>query len=80
MLLSAQKIIEIPDFRRPRLPHADRRPGGRRPEDARPTGAAACSTRTDMMTMLHRVVFYGNHVENVEHLAHLMGLKVVMEG
>jgi hypothetical protein len=33
-----------------------------------------------MMTMLHRDVFYGNHVENVQHLARLMGLKIVMEG
>ena len=45
-----------------------------------PTGAAACSKRTDMMTLLHRVVFYGNHVDNVRDLAQLMGVKVVMEG
>jgi hypothetical protein len=36
--------------------------------------------KTDMMTMLHRVVFYGNHLDNVRHLAQLLGLKVVMEG
>ena len=33
-----------------------------------------------MMTQLHRVVFYGDHVPNVRHLAQLMGMKVVMEG
>ncbi len=34
----------------------------------------------DMMTLLHRVVFYGDHMQNVRHLAVLMGLKVVEEG
>ncbi|OPY92494.1 MAG: hypothetical protein A4E73_01080 [Syntrophaceae bacterium PtaU1.Bin231] len=34
----------------------------------------------DMMTLLHRVVFYGNHTESVRDLAQLMGHKVVMEG
>lgn len=32
------------------------------------------------MTLLHRVVFYGDHMENVRHLANLMDLKVVQEG
>jgi hypothetical protein len=35
---------------------------------------------TGMMTLLHRVVFYGNHRGNVDHLAALMGVKVVEEG
>ncbi|MCK5175158.1 MAG: hypothetical protein KAR47_17320 [Planctomycetes bacterium] len=34
----------------------------------------------DPMTLLHRVVFYGDHMENVSHLARLMGMKVVKEG
>ena len=34
----------------------------------------------DAMTLLHRVVFYGDHMESVRHLANLMGLKVVEEG
>ena len=34
----------------------------------------------DTMTRLHRVVFYGNHVEDVERLGRLMGFKVVREG
>jgi hypothetical protein len=79
MLLSAQKIIEIPDF-------DDR---GCRTQivaqvaDARKmlsNWGSGVLDRADIMTMLHRVVFYGNHVENVEHLAQLMGLKIVMEG
>jgi hypothetical protein len=34
----------------------------------------------DAMTLLHRVVFYGDHMENVQHLARLMDMKVVEEG
>jgi hypothetical protein len=34
----------------------------------------------DAMTLLHRVVFYGDHMESVRHLANLMGLSVVEEG
>jgi hypothetical protein len=32
------------------------------------------------MTLLHRVVFYGNHMQAIEDLATLMGTKVVVEG
>ena len=32
------------------------------------------------MTLLHRVVFYGNHMQSIEDLATLMGTKVVVEG
>ncbi len=34
----------------------------------------------DAMTLLHRVVFYGDHMQNVRHLANLMDMKVVEEG
>lgn len=34
----------------------------------------------DAMTLLHRVVFYGNHLDSTQHLARLMGLRVVEEG
>ncbi|MCC6486685.1 MAG: hypothetical protein IT364_04230 [Candidatus Hydrogenedentes bacterium] len=34
----------------------------------------------DMMALLHRVLFYGDHTENVKDLAHLMGMKVLLEG
>ena len=33
----------------------------------------------DMMTPLHRVVFYGNHLQRARHLADLMGMKAVEE-
>ena len=34
----------------------------------------------DMMTLLHRVVFYGNRLQSARHLAELMQMEVVMEG
>ena len=34
----------------------------------------------DMMTLLHRVVYYGDHVANLKDMAHLLGLKVLHEG
>jgi hypothetical protein len=34
----------------------------------------------DAMTLLHRVVFFGDHMDSVRHLANLMGLKVIEEG
>jgi len=33
-----------------------------------------------MMTLLHRDVFYGNHVKDMERLGHLMGFNVLREG
>jgi len=34
----------------------------------------------DMMTLLHRVLFYGDHAENVKDMARLMGLNFLAEG
>jgi L-fucose isomerase-like protein len=34
----------------------------------------------DAMTLLHRVVVYGDHMDSIRHLARLMGLHVVEEG
>lgn len=34
----------------------------------------------DAMTLLHRVVFYGDHMESMRHLANLMDIKVIEEG
>jgi len=34
----------------------------------------------DMMTLLHRVMFYGNHLEDFRDIARLMGLKFMVEG
>jgi len=79
LLVSAQKIIEIPDF-------DDR---GCRTQctaavaDARKMLAnwgSGLLENTDMMTLLHRVVFYGNHLESVQDLSRLLGLKVIVEG
>jgi len=79
MLLSAQKIIEIPDF-------DDR---GCRTQctaevaDARKMLAnwgSGILDREGMMTLLHRVVFYGNHLDNVQDMMQLLGMKVVLEG
>ena len=33
-----------------------------------------------LMTLLHRVVVYGDHMDSIRHLARLMNLKVVEEG
>jgi len=34
----------------------------------------------DMMTLLHRVMFYGNHLEDFRDIARLMGLRFMVEG
>ena len=34
----------------------------------------------DMMTLLHRVLFYGNHLDSFRDLSQLMGLKFMIEG
>lgn len=34
----------------------------------------------DAMTLLHRVVVYGDHLQNLRHLANLMGVEVLEEG
>jgi len=78
MLLSAQKIIEIPSFddRGCRTQIIAQIPDA--PGMLQNWGSGLLDNEC-MMTQLHRVVFYGNHVENVRHLANLMGLKIVME-
>ena len=34
----------------------------------------------DMMTLLHRVVYYGDHLANLKDMGHLLGLRVLHEG
>ncbi len=34
----------------------------------------------DAMTLLHRVVFYGDQMQNIQHMARLMGFQVIVEG
>jgi hypothetical protein len=36
--------------------------------------------KADVMTLLHRVVFYGDHARAVADLGHLMGFRVIEEG
>jgi hypothetical protein len=78
MLISTGKIINIPDF-------DDR---GCRTQITTEVADARAMFRNwgsgvvegDMMTLLHRVVFYGNRLESVRDMATLMGQKVVLEG
>jgi hypothetical protein len=78
ILLSAGKITEIPDYddRGCRTQIVTRVADARRMLANWGSGLLG----DDMMTLLHRVVFYGNHVESVRDLAQLMGQRVVMEG
>ena len=77
MLISAGKIIELTDFH-------DR---GCRTQITTEVANARSMARNwgggvldgDMMTLLHRVVFYGSHIECMRDLAPLMGLRVVEE-
>jgi len=38
------------------------------------------SADEDAMTLLHRVVVYGDHMDSIRHLARLMNVNVVEEG
>ena len=78
LLISTGTIIDIPDFddRGCRTQITTRVP------DARAMltnwGGGVIET-DDMMTLLHRVVFYGNRLDSMRDLAYLMGLRVVAE-
>jgi hypothetical protein len=79
VLISAQKIIGRPDFD----DRGCRSQCTAQVADARRMLAnwgSGLLEKTDMMTLLHRVVFYGNHVGSVQDLAQLLRLKVVVEG
>ena len=79
MLIPPQKIIEIPDFD----DRGCRTQCTAQVADARTMLAnwgSGVLEKEGMMTLLHRVVFYGNHVANVRDLTQLLGVKVVMEG
>ncbi|MCY2950403.1 MAG: hypothetical protein NTU53_00270, partial [Planctomycetota bacterium] len=78
LLISTGKITDIPDF-------DDR---GCRTQIITEVADARSMLRNwgggvltgDMMTLLHRVVFYGDRLNAARDLAQLMGLKLVMEG
>jgi hypothetical protein len=77
MLISTGKIIELTDFH-------DR---GCRTQITTEVANAKSMVQNwgggvlgeDMMTLLHRVIFYGSHIECMRDLAPLMGWKVVEE-
>ena len=79
MLISAGKITEIPDYedRGCRTQITTQVADARKMVDNWGSGVLE---KEDMMTLLHRVVFYGNHLQDVRDLGTLMGMKVVMEG
>ena len=78
ILASTGKIIEVPDV----AVHGCRSQIVTEVRDAAKMAANWSSVleTEDAMTLLHRVVFYGDHMESVHHLARLMGMKVVTEG
>jgi L-fucose isomerase-like protein len=78
ILASPGKIIEVPE----KAVHGCRSQIVTEVRDAAKMAANWSSVleTEDAMTLLHRVVFYGDHMENVHHLARLMDMKVVEEG
>jgi len=78
ILASKGKIIEVPE----RAVHGCRTQIVTEVQDAATMAANWSSVleTEDAMTLLHRVVFYGDHMDTVRHLARLMDMKVVQEG
>ncbi|MBM3335590.1 hypothetical protein FJY63_13105, partial [Candidatus Sumerlaeota bacterium] len=78
ILISAGKIIEVPEV----SVHGCRTQIITEVRDAAKMAAnwSLILETEDAMTLLHRVVFYGDHVDSMNHLARLMGMKVVEEG
>ena len=76
-LASTGKIIEVPK----KSVHGCRTQIVTEVRDAAKMAVNWSSTleTEDAMTLLHRVVFYGDHLESVHHLARLMGMNVVEE-
>ncbi|MEN6428541.1 MAG: hypothetical protein ABFE13_24600 [Phycisphaerales bacterium] len=78
ILVSTGKIIEVPK----KSVHGCRTQIVTEVRDAAKMAANWSSVleTEDAMTLLHRVVVYGDHMQSVHHLARLMGMKVVEEG
>ncbi len=80
MLLSAGKIIEVPE----KSIRACRTQLCSEVKDAEKMvlnwGGGVLEHTEDAMTLLHRVVFYGDHAESIRHLARLLEIEVVQEG
>ena len=78
ILASTGKIIEVPE----RSVRACRTQIVTEVRDAATMAANWSSVleTEDAMTLLHRVVVYGDHMDSLRHLARLMKLNVVVEG
>jgi L-fucose isomerase-like protein len=78
ILASTGKIIEVPE----KSVHGCRTQIVTKVRNAAEMAAnwSSALDTEDAMTLLHRVVFYGDHMESLRHLANLMDLKVVEEG
>jgi hypothetical protein len=78
ILASTGEIIDVPA----RAVHGCRTQIVTKVRDAAKMAAGWSSAleTEDAMTLLHRVVFYGDHMASVRHLANLMGLSVIEEG
>jgi len=78
ILASTGKIIDVPE----RSVRACRTQIVTEVRDAAKMAAnwSSAIKTEDAMTLLHRVVFYGDHMDSVRHLARLMNLNVVEEG
>ncbi len=79
-LLSTGKIVEVPK----RSVHGCRTQIVTEVRDAEKMlfnwGGGVLDESVGAMTLLHRVVFYGDHAQSVHHLARLLGLRVIEEG
>jgi hypothetical protein len=78
MLVATGKIIEVPEFddRGCRTQVVAQVKNARQMFDKWGAGVLP----DDMMTLLHRVLYYGDHLDNVKDLAHLLGLNILVEG
>lgn len=78
ILISTAEIVEVPEI----SIHGCRSQLISRVKDAEKMALnwSLAINSEDPMTLLHRVVFYGNYLKETYHLATLLGLKVVEEG
>jgi hypothetical protein len=78
LLVSTGKIVEVPN----QSVRACRTQIVTEVKDAARMAAnwSSAIDSEDAMTLLHRVVFYGDHIDSAHHLARLMGMHVVEEG
>jgi len=78
ILASTGKIIEVPE----KAVHGCRTQIVTKVRDAATMAAnwSSALQTEDAMTLLHRVVVYGDHMQSMRHLADLMGMNVIEEG